>query len=784
MSEEHKTSAKRALALFLRGAAFSALVPCEEIAENNLVGGRKGERTAKIATGWTGTRSTGGKDSIVEIEDNLNEEQEAFLVAAGMSKEWRDGKRGLASTSRLKLKDDASQDEWVQSRLLRAAWLNSQVPFVTGTGSLLIPSVKSQDVSGWEDGAPIRNEQLEGNFTPIWALCEELCATVSDAQMYFGSLVNAKNLGGIQRLPKETDDVIPMDAQVPTVPVVLWDFRNPIGVYEDKEVYLPDVSTDGGALISKEIAWAPGQQFRGLTLRSEGSVMWKGAMHSDSVRWHADLQSPVREWYCPEAIWAEATPVILMDINCPKGKGKAAILDQQRKNHFVVLEDGMSQLWRISEWGLRDWYGKDCIELPFTFQDRVFMRADEESFQELTEQAKKLFTPRTQVIRGREWMSLDRTVADKAERLVSAGSLRKARQLRARANKFLPVGAIMVDPTVAPRGWALCAQGRAPTVQMHSKQVSIGFTPDALEMMLKGDETELFKALLKRHNNRVRWFYQRDQKSVEANLLTEDTLKQQLQSLWLSTVGVDLRGSFLANQLDAGLREEDQDGDTTVCEVNSYFVNEHLKVEAYFSACKVEDSLPPNCNELPKDSKLDWAGEVVQELLGRPHAKGVTPRQYIEEILQHGENALAWLRDAISDPQGPTGLESDLGADLMARFPFYAKKSNGKVITAREAVESNKTHWLTWVACALRIQTSIDWQKRGNYCWGFTLEVAKSLWEKGSVSLGALKELLRKAWDKGEVNKSTLCFEPTEVNSNGSKGFCKEGLQDKKRPLF
>ena len=161
-----------------------------------------------------------------------------------------------------------------------------------------------------------------------------------------------------------------------------------------------------------------------------------------------------------------------MDANRPKGRGKDELLAHLEEEGFVLLPKQGTMLWCFAQWGTGDWYGRDCMRLPLTFQDNVWLPADKKSWMsEAKRSIWSLFRPRFQEVKGVEIPVLDSTKRRDVERLISGGTLRKARQLRARANRFLPFGAVMVDPVVL-RGKDFSgevAQGRAPTLQPHSK---------------------------------------------------------------------------------------------------------------------------------------------------------------------------------------------------------------------------------------------------------------------------------------------------------------------------
>ena len=745
LSEADKTRIRGRIEEQIREGTYSSYSSFLE-----LRGVKEGE--GLLVNACTGTQSSGGQLSIEKIEEHLTQEMEDCLKRAGLAPEWREGVRGPRSMGpSIVLKDDAKEDPRILRALRWTLYANRSVAFVTGTGALMCPVVQSTPPRTYNDSVDLGTAG-PGSYTPIWALAEALCATVSDLQMYFGSLMGARVLRGLDR-----------GSYVPQVPVIVWDFSKPIGVdAEGREIYLPDVDTDGGALASVGLLGAPGVQFRGFTLSGRAGIIWKGAMHEHPVRWSPELEKPVMRGVCSDEVWRASYSCVLFDRNCPKGRGKDELLAHLDEEGFVLLPKEGTMLWCFAQWGAKDWYGADCMRLPLTFQDNVWLPADSSWLREAQRSIWSLFRPRLQKVGDTQIPVLDATKRRDVERLVSGGTLRKARQLRARANRFIPFGGVMVDSLVLrDRDFGEVAQGRAPTLQPHSKQCNLAFTRDSLLKMLEGKAEKEFSKLLDRHNQRANWFHGAN---AAKHTLTAEGMRERLFLLELSTRGIDLRGSFLANQLDASCREEDQDGDTTVCESNRWWTKRFAAAQEYWSG---PDGIPPVKLELPKKSKLSWSDPRVVTALGHPHAKGVSPGAYARELFSLGENARDWLREALADPQGPTGLWSDLAADLAARLPFFSGK------TAAQVVEENKRHWVVWLAAAFGVQTSIDWQKRAYPCWGFSLEPARMLWEGEEITPDYLWQLFNQNFD--DLDEGNLCWNPMAVNSKGSHGFCPGG---------
>ena len=79
---------------------------------------------------------------------------------------------------------------------------------------------------------------------------------------------------------------------------------------------------------------------------------------------------------CSSEVWQASYPCVLPDRNCPKGRGKDELLAHLDEEGYVLLPKEGTMLWCFADWGRGDWYGADCMRLPLTFQDNVWLPAD------------------------------------------------------------------------------------------------------------------------------------------------------------------------------------------------------------------------------------------------------------------------------------------------------------------------------------------------------------------------------------------------------------------------
>lgn len=244
---------------------------------------------------------------------------------------------------------------------------------------------------------------------------------------------------------------------------------------------------------------------------------------------------------------------------------------------------------------------------------------------------------------------------------------------------------------------------------------------------------EVVEVVLDRHNWTV------ETRRFRANKpMTADETIERLLSLAISMEGVArFRHQFFANPECGRDRQEDHDGDDTVCDATPDIVTLHYQLEEKWSIA------PRVCVELPKGSAMSWRNErlkvsyvdnegAVQEML---NPKGMTLSEMYPDVdaFNVGPRLRLILSVTTVDPQGPTGLWSNVAGDCFARIK-WEKDDQGRIIGPTEATK--RIFWL-WIICAACIQLSIDWQKRA-----YELFLLQD-WE-------ALAKLFLEAGEKGE----------------------------------
>lgn len=185
----------------------------------------------------------------------------------------------------------------------------------------------------------------------------------------------------------------------------------------------------------------------------------------------------------------------------------------------------------------------------------------------------------------------------------------------------------------------------------------------------------------------------------------------------LSLQNSKIESWFVTNPLDGRDRNEDHDGDDSMCCPSRFWVEKYLELEKFWRRMA-----HPFINELPKSTKMDWRADRVRQELPNPdgdmestiNIKGCS----LEELFPSIEWCTPARLKAISlvtlaDPQGPTGLASNVSADLLARIRWILDpegKTNWR--GERLIVPENKELFLLWVWYCLKVQICIDWAKR------------------------------------------------------------------------
>ena len=174
---------------------------------------------------------------------------------------------------------------------------------------------------------------------------------------------------------------------------------------------------------------------------------------------------------------------------------------------------------------------------------------------------------------------------------------------------------------------------------------------------------------------------------------------------------------FVTAPQDGRDRNEDHDGDDSMCCPSRFWVEKYLELERFWRRMA-----HPFVNELPKSTKMDWRAERVRQDLPDPDGNMVLATNIKGCSLQELFPSVEWCIPArlkaislvtLADPQGPTGLASNVAADLFARIRWVLdpeERTNWR--GERLIVPENKELFLLWVWYCLLVQICIDWQKR------------------------------------------------------------------------
>ncbi len=226
------------------------------------------------------------------------------------------------------------------------------------------------------------------------------------------------------------------------------------------------------------------------------------------------------------------------------------------------------------------------------------------------------------------------------------------------------------------------------------------------------------------HNARVMdKGYNLDPKAVWGQLYADDVDGQKLFAVRLIEWAISLDSSniesfFVAQPLDGRDRNEDHDGDDSMACPSRFWVDKYAKIEAYWRRLKLF------VNEMPKERALNYRKEQLNQLLPDPNGKlesvvnikGATLDELFPDVSYCTPARLkAISKVTLSDPQGPTGLGSNVAADLFARVEFV-DDPQGRVNWRGEILlvpsEATEKVYHLWVLYCLFVQVFIDWQKR------------------------------------------------------------------------
>lgn len=219
-----------------------------------------------------------------------------------------------------------------------------------------------------------------------------------------------------------------------------------------------------------------------------------------------------------------------------------------------------------------------------------------------------------------------------------------------------------------------------------------------------------------------------DKKYCHKHLASLKAFKARLNELVVSLSAVPstaFNATCFVSPQDGIDRNEDHDGDSTVCDTNPHWVKIYSAVEAeWVKANKVR-------NELPKKSQIKWDDPSNDFLLinidgvSSLHPKGMKFFNMCDDVSFYTNTQSSKLRKCVEalsvDPQGPTGLFSNVGIEVFSRIHWKEGEektktlSNGYTWTYKEKVPKDTISeklFKLFVVIGACIQLSIDWQKR------------------------------------------------------------------------
>ena len=132
----------------------------------------------------------------------------------------------------------------------------------------------------------------------------------------------------------------------------------------------------------------------------------------------------------------------------------------------------------------------------------------------------------------------------------------------------------------------------------------------------------------------------------------------------LSLVDARITSFFVAQPLDGRDRNEDHDGDDTVCCPSRFLVDKYSQLESFWMRMKY-----PFVNELPKSEKMNWRHPRLMQPLANPEGKMVDTVNVKGAHLSELFESIEWctperlegvVRVTMSEAQGPTGMALSL----------------------------------------------------------------------------------------------------------------------------
>lgn len=397
------------------------------------------------------------------------------------------------------------------------------------------------------------------------------------------------------------------------------------------------------------------------------------------------------------------------------------------------------------------------------------------------------------------------SVSKDLERAASAGTFRKAQLLKVSGNQLCPAGVVimtewqlsynLLDQDKANKlkrqfvesdnsffqseyylqGYALfgrrVAHKRTPQLSPFGISTSRAICQADLQALAlaiyNGEECwtcregfelnveETLEALRTEHNHKVidRGYQEYAPKNPWVRVIdyTND-LGSRLFELFWSLASAKLDSFFVVQPMDGRDRNEDHDGDDTCACPSRFFVDKYLMIERW--AMRIAT---PFINELPKDTKMSWRQEMLKQPLAGPdgkmiptvNIKGASLDELFPSIEYLTQKRLSQvIAVTTTDPQGPTGMASNVAADLFARVKWRvcpSGKQNRRGDRLIVPTKGTEKYFRMWVLYCLMVQLFIDWQKRAYRLFRliYGLKVVDALLEAGWKGLKSFDGVLQ-----------------------------------------
>jgi hypothetical protein len=189
-----------------------------------------------------------------------------------------------------------------------------------------------------------------------------------------------------------------------------------------------------------------------------------------------------------------------------------------------------------------------------------------------------------------------------------------------------------------------------------------------------------------------------------------------LVMLLLSLESSRIDSFFVTQPLDGRDRQEDHDGDDTMACPSRFWVEKYRQTEAYWRR------LPLVVLEPPKSSKMNLRDPRLSAELPQPdgslrsevNPKGATLSELFPSVeWATPERIAAIVKTTLADPQGPTGMASNVAADVFSRVAFVDhpndKTWRGEAVLMPHPASVKA--FKVWVFNALIVQISLDFPK-------------------------------------------------------------------------